>query len=202
MSIRDDVYAVCDRLRAAGVTPTLARVREELGSGSFSTLSPIVKEWRDGGQMATVAVLAALPDNVDVAIKQAGQLIWRAATELMATELAAIKAEHAKVVMALTNERDEAMAEIVRLERDQQLLATKMEECKRLDLQAHKLQVSLDYSIETSKAALDKADARVRELELMLMQSAPSILPVPVPVPAKGRRTKAVATTGDLSATL
>jgi hypothetical protein len=43
---KDQIWAVADRLAAEGKAPTLAAVRKALGSGSFTTISEAMREWR------------------------------------------------------------------------------------------------------------------------------------------------------------
>lgn len=45
------IRAAADRLKAAGKKPTLKAVREALGGGSYATIQPALKAWRDD-QMA------------------------------------------------------------------------------------------------------------------------------------------------------
>lgn len=41
--MKTKIFAVCEELQKSGVKPTLERVREALGGGSFSTINPILK---------------------------------------------------------------------------------------------------------------------------------------------------------------
>lgn len=43
---KDQIFAVADELNAVGQNPTLAAVRKALGSGSFTTISEAMNEWR------------------------------------------------------------------------------------------------------------------------------------------------------------
>jgi len=48
MAIRkEEVYEACNRLLSNGVKPTLIKVREELGSGSNSTILRALQEWKE-----------------------------------------------------------------------------------------------------------------------------------------------------------
>ncbi|MBC7413560.1 MAG: DNA-binding protein [Herminiimonas sp.] len=53
----------------AGRTPTVDHVREVLGSGSKSTLAPLLKRWKDQHAEAVVAVEAGLPASLLQAVK-------------------------------------------------------------------------------------------------------------------------------------
>jgi hypothetical protein len=45
---RENIYAAANELLdETGKTPTMAKVREKLGGGSYGTISPILAEWRD-----------------------------------------------------------------------------------------------------------------------------------------------------------
>ena len=43
---KEQIFAVADELDAAGQNPTLANVRKQIGSGSFTTISEAMNEWR------------------------------------------------------------------------------------------------------------------------------------------------------------
>ena len=43
---KDQIFAVADEIDAAGQNATLAAVRKALGSGSFTTISEGMSEWR------------------------------------------------------------------------------------------------------------------------------------------------------------
>jgi hypothetical protein len=44
--MKDKIFALCDELNATGIKPTLEKVRDALGGGSFSSINPILKEWK------------------------------------------------------------------------------------------------------------------------------------------------------------
>lgn len=61
-SLRQRVFGACDQLLRSGKTEreiTNAVVREALGSGSYTHLSPHLREWRERRQAAAIAAIAA-----------------------------------------------------------------------------------------------------------------------------------------------
>ncbi len=54
---KDQIIEAAEALKSAGVNPSMAAVRERLGGGSFATISPVLREWRESQeQRATVAI--------------------------------------------------------------------------------------------------------------------------------------------------
>ena len=43
---KQDIWRCADELDAEGIRPTLAAVRKKLGSGSFTTISDAMAEWK------------------------------------------------------------------------------------------------------------------------------------------------------------
>lgn len=56
--IRDKILSAANSLQAEGVeTPTNEQVREYLGGGSLSHISPVMREWRDSKKSEVAAAL-------------------------------------------------------------------------------------------------------------------------------------------------
>lgn len=98
---------------------------------------------------------------------RAGIDIWRIVTGLATEKLAKVQAEADEVVKSATAERDEALAEIERLEASLEKANSELlekseaeEKAKQLDMQVHKLQVSLDASVK----AADELKAEIKQL--------------------------------------
>lgn len=113
--MKDKIFAVCNSLTSKGIKPTLESVRKELGGGSFSTINPILKEWKES-QTSKPMVIAPIPPEAAKAVEQATSLIWSIATEHQAEAISAIQAESVRIEQAAIAERDEAFLEIERLE--------------------------------------------------------------------------------------
>jgi len=154
--MKDRIFTICDNLSRTGVSPTAEKVRAELGGGSFSTISPIIKQWRDSQSRAEPA--PEIPAAAQTAVNQATALIWKIATEHQAEAINAVRQECARIEHEAIAERDEALKEISFLEERlkaseeqiKSLLAkdtARANEANALELQIHKQQLALDSTV-------------------------------------------------------
>ena len=74
-----DVANAAQRVRQRGDEPTVDRVRSELGTGSRSTLGPMLKRWKTGSEAA--AHLNGLPADLVAAVKALHERAQYAADE-------------------------------------------------------------------------------------------------------------------------
>ena len=101
------IVVAAEAVAARGENPTLTAVRSELGGGSYSTISPVLRAWKAAQARDGEPVREPLPDRIhEAAIVGAGE-IWRAALELASERLTADRA----ALDATRVELDEAMAE-------------------------------------------------------------------------------------------
>lgn len=111
---REAVFAAADSIKRAGNKPAVRSVLKELGSGSNSTISPLLREWRDAQSKL---------DNA-----------WAACTERqredLVTHTAAIFSEGVDAgVERLSEERHRLEETIDQLKQDVALSETKINEC-------------------------------------------------------------------------
>ena len=100
------IVAAAEAVVARGENPTLTAVRTELGGGSYSTISPVLRAWKAQAR-DDEPVREPLPDRIhEAAIAGAGET-WRAALELASERLAAERA----ALDATRVELDDAMTE-------------------------------------------------------------------------------------------
>lgn len=75
------IIEVAEKLEAEGVNPTQVTVREALGGGSFATIGPVLKKWKESkkedGHLAEVQV----PEAITERLEQLQGAIWQAAVE-------------------------------------------------------------------------------------------------------------------------
>ena len=83
------IVTAAETVVARGENPTLTAVRSELGGGSYSTISPVLRTWKAAQARDDEAVREPLPERIhETAVVGAGE-IWRAALELASERLAA-----------------------------------------------------------------------------------------------------------------
>ena len=101
------IVAAAEAVATRGENPTLTSVRTELGGGSYSTISPVLRAWKAAQARDDEPVREPLPDRIhEAAVAGAGE-IWRAALELASERLGAERA----ALDATRVELDDAMTE-------------------------------------------------------------------------------------------
>ena len=149
------IAAAAEAVAARGENPTLSAVRTELGGGSYSTISPVLRAWKAAQARDDEPVREPLPDRIrEAAIAGAGE-IWRAALELGSERLAAERA----ALDATRAELDEALAEAT---------ATADELAAQLEQAQSEAQAAADAHARTEtelRQALQAEQARVKTAE-------------------------------------
>lgn len=191
---KQEIIDAAEKLAAEGVNPSMQAVRELLGGGSFATISPVLREWKENREATTVAVLE-MPSDVKGALDRFGADLWKTASTLATAQFEKLKDETQNSIEAAKKDRDEALEEIQRLEslilkQDNQMSSVnaEVERLKSLldderkknaalqqrndDLQetVAGLKIDLKESREDGKQALNKLDTlRQEQTELSRM---------------------------------
>jgi len=170
----ENIIEAATKLQDAGKKPTMEAVREAIGGGSFATISPVLRKWRESQQQHQ-AVTLEMPNDIKAIFEKSAAEVWRGLANVTAERIAKTEAESAKQINAAQTERDEALTEIERIENllnasiaQNNTLTEKNEE---LTLQAQKQQITLDFAeskqieLKTELQQL-KDDLRLRDGEL------------------------------------
>ncbi len=176
--IKDKIVAVANTLVSEGIeSPTNDQVRERMGGGSLSHISPVMREWRDSRKAEVVAALEIPADLKKVIETSVGQ-VWATASKLAAVTVDTIRQKADAAVEAATEERDEALAEIIQLEKR---IAELQEALNDKDKVINQAQKDLDKErgqctkLTTEKAALvarvDDRDDQVKDLKADLKEA-------------------------------
>lgn len=86
---KQQILAAADVIDATGKKPTLKLVRDELGGGSYSTISPVLNEWKANGAMKNAPIQVAAPQTITDLLSGLGSEVWSAALELANGRLSA-----------------------------------------------------------------------------------------------------------------
>lgn len=114
--IKDRIIAAANALAAEGIeNPTNDQVRERLGKGSLAHISPVMRQWRESRKAGASAVLE-MPDDLKRVVEASLGQIWATASKLAQTSVQAYRQEADEAINSATQERDEALLEIQRLE--------------------------------------------------------------------------------------
>ncbi|MEI7028346.1 DNA-binding protein [Paenibacillus sp. y28] len=154
---REMIIEAAERLQSEGKNPTLTAVRAAVGGGSFSTIQPVLSEWRDGQKAPTAPIREFAPQAITDRVQALAAEIWSEALELangrLKAEREALQAERAQYEA----ERDEA-AELA----DE--LTTEIETLKSLN-EVHM------QTIENQTTQLAEHEARIVDLNQALAVS-------------------------------
>lgn len=114
--IKDKIVNAANTLVAEGVeSPTNDQVRERMGGGSLSHISPVMREWREG-RKSEVAAALEIPSDLKKVIETSLSQVWSAANKLASATVEKVQQEAQVAIDAASSERDEALSEVSRLE--------------------------------------------------------------------------------------
>ena len=147
---QNQVNAAADALAARNERVTIASVRDELGGGSFTTLSPWVKAWKEQ-HIAEAAAAEELPEEAQRAGEAAARSIWAAARADAAERIELIQANADQRIADAETGTAEALAEVQRLE--------KTVEAREAEYQ------TLEQTLDGARAARDENAATVQSRE-------------------------------------
>src|ERR1700741_4686595 len=80
----ETIWQAADELEAEGVRPTLAAVRTKVGSGSFTTITNAMAEWRKRRQQDARTPAEPLPDEISQHVDEIGQRLGEIGQQLRA----------------------------------------------------------------------------------------------------------------------
>ena len=161
--MKNKIFAVCEELQKSGVKPTLERVREALGGGSYTTINPILKEWKEQQTTSEQPALELPPEAVQAA-GQAAALIWKIATD-KSTELTnSLKHEFESLLKEAVTEKEEALKEVLTLEQTAaNLTAEKQNQAEQINALTVQLQ-KLQFAFEASAKQIEELKAELKQV--------------------------------------
>jgi type II secretory pathway component GspD/PulD (secretin) len=106
---QEQVYTAANSIATAGKTATVAAVRAYLGTGSFSTITPILREWAEAQALPTISVGHAetAPQQIIDVLMAMAPHVWataaQKANEHLVIERSAMDIERTKMLAALAD---------------------------------------------------------------------------------------------------
>ncbi len=175
--IRDRIIATANALVSEGIdNPTNDQVRERMGGGSLSHISPVMREWRESRKAEVVAALD-MPADLKKAVETSLGQLWGMASKLATASVENFRQEAEAAVADATAERDEALNEIQRLEKHLAELTKALEEKGQevnqvrsaLD-QAHNINAQLKADNAALQARIEDRDTQIEGLKADLKE--------------------------------
>lgn len=163
-----DIHTAADALAARGKRPTLAAVRAELGTGSFSTIGEAMKSWKapDSQQAPTVAAPDAVVQRATDLASQVWAIAQEEAEQRMQVERATLEQRQQELEAARTEAMEAADVAVAQLDEVQRQLDLVQAERDALLQQVAVVQAQLAESTARAQRAEQLAhDARAAETE-------------------------------------
>lgn len=182
---REQILETANQLQAQGIKPTQTNVRESLGGGSFTTISEVLREWRQEqdqtAQLQQIVIPHDITDKTNLLIAQLWETAQNLANDRLVAEREALSHKEAlinaeidesnKIIETLENEQSELTAQLDTLNNDNSLLNTKNNELENLtnslktQLQAEKDRADQATNQATGlQAKLDEQNAKIERL--------------------------------------
>jgi len=171
---KTQVFNAADAISAAGQAPTVASVRAKLGTGSYTTITGMLRDWKAQSEIKNSDDDESdVPEEVTEALGRAASIVWKAAQDHFRHELATVKKESERAILQAQSQAQDAMAEICRLEEE-------LEECEshvdNLNATIDKLRSEFEEgkSLRAELAAtLKSSEARIKEQAELLRRLVP-----------------------------
>ncbi len=77
----EKIIEAAERLAAEGKNPTQVTVREALGGGSFATIGPVLKAWKDGQKEDRALTEIQVPEAITERLEALQGAVWQAAVD-------------------------------------------------------------------------------------------------------------------------
>ena len=161
---KQQVFAAADVIDATGKKPTLQLVRDELGGGSFSTISPLLNEWKANGAGKNAPIKVAAPQSITDLLCGLGSEMWGAALELANGRLSAEREALADVRLQLEAEKAEAveLADHLSIELESMTATRSAQDAELTNLR--KALEERDVALGIQTQSLASANARLEEV--------------------------------------
>lgn len=108
------VQEAIERINARGEKVTNNSVKTELGGGSFSTISPIIKRWRESQRATTPTIV--MPEHIKERGIQVLSMFYQECDEEAKQDNVKLKQHYENNMRDLETENDEQAKELIRLE--------------------------------------------------------------------------------------
>ena len=112
---KEMVIEAAEALLTEEINPSMAAVRSKLGTGSFSTISPILRGWREGRESSKVTKVA-MPSDITAALDKFGAQLWTVATGIATDQLNKIREEARCAVELANSDRNEATNQLYKIQ--------------------------------------------------------------------------------------
>lgn len=175
-SIKQRIIEVANTLVLEGIeSPTNNEVRERLGGGSLSHISPVMREWRNE-RKEQITTSIEIPADLKKVIETALAQVWNTSNNIAFSTIETIKTESELQIDEANRERDEALIEVEKLEKENLSLQDQLRNIViKLDKETEKVNMlqaetmSLERVLAERKERITKLEADYDKLQQELI---------------------------------
>lgn len=190
---KEKIIETAERLQAEGVNPTQTNVREALGGGSFATIGPALKAWKESEKEDHALAEVHIPEAIADRLEQLQGALWQTAISeaerRLSTEREALKEAQEKSISEISEANEavetleaeqeelehqlsESSEELQKVQADladykDRLMNLRDETSQELSARTAKIE-SLTATVTELRTALEKAEKRSESLETKL----------------------------------
>ncbi|WP_119344014.1 DNA-binding protein [Facilibium subflavum] len=161
----ESIHAMADKLIAEGKRPTLALLRQELGGGSYTTISEAMKLWREEKARNAIAPIAPMPEDVITTINDAAQQIWQTAMTVAENKLQSERDALKEARLEMDIAQNEAIEMADQLDREVSQLKQKLDDATNSQSIVNNENISLKSELSDLKKDLATAHKAMTKLE-------------------------------------
>ena len=161
----ESIHAMADKLIAEGKRPTLALLRQELGGGSYTTISEAMKLWREEKARNAITPIAPMPEDVITTINDAAQQIWQTAMTVAENKLQSERDALKEARLEMEIVQNEAIEMADQLDREVSQLKQKLDESVNNQSIVTNENISLKSELTNLKKDLATAHKAMSKLE-------------------------------------
>lgn len=190
------VFNAADTISASGQAPTVANVRAHLGSGSYTTITAYLRDWKEQANTEEEDGID-VPEIVTTALGRAAEIVWKAAQDHFAHELAAVKKSAERAIANAQEQTAEAIAEIERLETVSSQQESQIQNLSEQLTASSQASEKEERELIELRAALKAAESRIKEQGDLLKR----LVPEKKTAPARAKKTSEAKTPNTPSTT-
>ncbi|MGH1472520.1 MAG: DNA-binding protein [Cellvibrionaceae bacterium] len=164
-----DISRAAEAVKARGSEPTIDRVREQLGTGSKSTIAPLLKKWRNNKELNIEESETGLPSDLIRAVKSLRDRIQQESEEVVEQA----KQDYQSRVQTLERSLADAQKELSAASNNEQNLNQQVEDlkgnCRQLTDSLNELQTRLT-AVEVDRSAIQTRAQELKETIIELKE--------------------------------
>ena len=161
---KEQILAAADQIAAAGDRPTLEAVRQIVG-GSYTTISPVLNEWKARQKEATAPLREPAPQAVGDRLAEVGADIWAMALGLANSRLAAERESLEKARADMEAAQAEAAELADKLAGEVEALQSRLASIEAAEQAARTEADELRAKLTAAQEQAHTAEARAVEIE-------------------------------------